>query len=293
MEKSCIIFDIQRGSYVDGPGIRTTVFMKGCNLSCAWCHNPESQSGKTERMWYQSKCRFCGKCASVCENGAVLFDAVSGKLSFDAAKCAFCGRCALFCPADAISICGRRATVGELFDEIKKDRIFYETSDGGVTISGGECMLHPDFVAELLEKCHADGINTAVDTAGNVPFESFEKVLPYTDIFLYDIKCVTPEIHEKFIGADNSRILANYRRLIGSGRRVIVRVPMIPECNANDTEFPKISEFLHENRPEKVELLPYHKMGGNKYLALGMENHEFSVPGEADMERYRAMVADI
>ena len=289
-----MIFDIQRGSYVDGPGIRTTVFMKGCNLSCAWCHNPESQSRNIERMWYESKCHFCGKCAVVCENGAVSFDPTTGKLAFEKEKCLFCGKCALYCPADAISVCGRLMDVGEVFSEVRKDKVFYETSGGGVTVSGGECMLRPDFVAELFSECRGEGIGTAVDTAGNVRWESFERVIRYTDLFLYDIKCITPETHRKFIGADNSRILENYRRLIELGCRVIVRVPMIVECNANDLEFAKISDFLHEIRPERVELLPYHAMGENKFSALGRGRAErFTPPDDDALKRYRAMVEDI
>ena len=292
--KNAIIFDIQRGSYVDGPGIRTTVFLKGCNLSCAWCHNPESQSGNAELMWYDNKCRSCGKCGTVCKNGAIRRDTVSGRISFKKMECDLCGKCALYCPTDAISICGRCADADEIFSEVRKDRPFYETSGGGVTVSGGECMLQPDFVAELFGKCRDDGINTAMDTAGNVRWESFEKVIPYTDIFLYDIKCITPQMHRKFIGADNALILENYKRLIKKGCRVIVRVPMIVECSANDEEFAKISHFLHKNRPEKAELLPYHTMGVNKYSALGRGQQKvFTAPDSTALERYRDMVSDI
>lgn len=288
MSFSATIFDIQRGSYVDGPGIRTTVFMKGCNLGCAWCHNPESQNAKPQRMFYKNKCVLCGKCVTVCPSGALTFD--NGPVP-DPEKCTLCGKCALWCPADAISVCGKTMDTEAVFREVRKDKAFYETS-GGVTVSGGECMLYPDFVAELLDKCKKDGIGTAVDTAGNVPFGSLEKVIPFTDIFLYDIKCVTPDVHKKFTGVVNNRILDNYKLLISLEKRVIVRVPMTTECNANDEEFPKIAAFLNEYRPEKVELLPYHALGENKYRAIGREPEIFHAPSKEDMERFKGMIRE-
>ena len=289
MSLSATIFDIQRGSYVDGPGIRTTVFMKGCNLGCAWCHNPESQNAKPQRMFYKNKCVLCGKCVTVCPSGALTFD--NGPVP-DPEKCTLCGKCALWCPADAISVCGKTMDTEAVFREVRKDKAFYETSGGGVTVSGGECMLCPDFVAELLDKCKKDGIGTAVDTAGNVPFGSLGKVIPFTDIFLYDIKCVTPEAHKKFTGVVNNRILDNYKLLISLGKRVIVRVPMTTECNANDEEFPKIAAFLNEYKPEKVELLPYHALGENKYRAIGREPEIFHAPSKEDMERFKGMIRE-
>lgn len=289
MSLSATIFDIQRGSYVDGPGIRTTVFMKGCNLGCAWCHNPESQNAKPQRMFYKNKCVLCGKCVTVCPSGALTFD--NGPVP-DPEKCTLCGKCALWCPADAISVCGKTMDTETVFREVRKDKAFYETSGGGVTVSGGECMLYPDFVAELLDKCKKDGIGTAVDTAGNVPFGSLEKVIPFTDIFLYDIKCVTPDVHKKFTGVVNNRILDNYKLLISLGKRVIVRVPMTVECNANNEEFPKIAAFLNEYKPEKVELLPYHALGENKYRAIGREPEIFHAPSKEDMERFKGMIRE-
>ncbi|MDO5311742.1 MAG: glycyl-radical enzyme activating protein, partial [Clostridia bacterium] len=160
-----MIFDIQRNSFVDGPGIRTTVFLKGCNLRCKWCHNPESHSSLPQMMYYKNKCTGCGKCREVCP--------------YNLTRCDLCGKCTIYCPHDARRICGREYSVDEVFDEVIKDKIFYETSGGGVTFSGGECMLQIDFLTEILKLCKENGIHTAVDTAGNVPFESFEKVIPY------------------------------------------------------------------------------------------------------------------
>ena len=288
------IFDIERNSYVDGPGIRTTVFLKGCHMNCAWCHNPESRSGKIERMWYETKCSHCGKCAEKCAYNAITYNRQNGTLTFDKSKCVLCGKCALICPCDAISICGREAETDEIFTEIKKDISFYNISGGGMTVSGGECMLHADFTAELLRKCKTAGIHTAVDTAGDVPWESFETVLPYTDLFLYDIKCITPKLHLQYTGTDNTRIIENYMHLLSVSAKIHVRVPMIPDCSANDNEFAKIAEFLLKNRPAKVELLPYHAMGENKYRALGLgEPAMFNIPSEEDMIKYKRIVGEL
>ena len=177
-----IIFDVERNSFVDGPGIRKTVFFKGCNLSCAWCHNPESQSMAPQMLYYRDKCTGCGKCQKVCPTPE---------------QCTLCGKCTIFCLVDARKVCGKDYTVEEVWKEIEKDIPFYQNSDGGVTFSGGECMLQVDFLVELLKKCRENGVHTAVDTAGHVGFERFEKVLPYTDLFLYDIKCFDTEKHRK------------------------------------------------------------------------------------------------
>ena len=168
------IFDIERNSFVDGPGIRTTVFFKGCNLKCAWCHNPESQDFNVQMMFYKDKCKSCGKCNRVCP--------------YNLEKCDLCGKCTFYCPVDARKVCGKEYTANEVFSEIIKDKSYYDNSGGGVTFSGGECMLQIDFLLDILKKCKENGIHTAVDTAGHIPFENFEKILPYTDLFLYDIK---------------------------------------------------------------------------------------------------------
>lgn len=263
------IFDIEHGSFVDGPGIRTTVFFKGCNLNCAWCHNPESRSAKPQMMFYKDKCIGCGKCKEICRNGLE--------------KCELCGKCVLYCPKNARKISGKEYSVDELFAEIIADKDFYG-ADGGVTFSGGECMLQIDFISELLEKCRKEGINTAVDTAGNVPWESFERVLPFTDIFLYDVKLFENGAHEKWTGAGNKLILENLSKLLES-KRVWVRIPIIPGVNDTKEEMTKISEFLSlYGMPERVELLPYHRMGESKYEALGQKCVPFAVPDAEKMD---------
>jgi len=260
-----IIFDIERNSFVDGPGIRTTVFFKGCNLKCAWCHNPESQSFKTEMMFYRDKCTGCGKCKEKCPNNLE--------------KCDLCGKCTIYCPAEARKVCGKEYTVDEVFAEVIKDKAFYENSGGGVTFSGGECMLQIDFLVEILKKCKENGIQTAVDTAGHIPFESFERVLPFTDMFLYDLKIFDSEKHKKYVGVGNELILQNLKKLLNKGVKVFVRIPVMEGVNDSVEEMKKIKEFISSNgKVEKVELLPYHAMGENKYRAIGKEPIIFKTP---------------
>lgn len=260
-----MIFDIEHGSFVDGPGIRTTVFFKGCNLKCAWCHNPESQSARPQMMFYKDKCIGCGKCREVCPN------------TFK--SCDLCGKCELYCQQNARVISGKEYSADELFSEIEKDRSFYENSDGGVTFSGGECMLQTDFLCEMLQKCKTLGIHTAVDTAGNVPFASFEKILPYTDLFLYDLKAIDNAIHQKYTGTDNHRILDNLSRLLLMKKRVWVRMPILSGINDGEEDMKKTAAFFKKyGSPEKIELLPYHSMGENKYPALGKQTTPFTPP---------------
>ncbi len=271
------IFDIQRNSFVDGPGIRTAVFFKGCNLQCAWCHNPESQSAKTQMMFYKNKCTGCGKCKEVCP--------------FDLKNCDFCGRCELYCPVSARKVCGREMTAREILSVVLKDKAFYDASGGGVTFSGGECMLQIDFLAEILRLCRENGLHTAVDTAGNVKWESFEKIMPCTDLFLFDIKCADDELHKRWTGVSNRLILENLKKLSDNfSGDIIIRIPVIGGVNADENEMNSVARILKDIRYTSVELLPYHKMGEHKYEALGDTAELFSVPSEADMEKLRRIV---
>ncbi len=276
MEKG-IIFDIIRNSFVDGPGIRTSVFFKGCNLKCAWCHNPESQTFHKQMMFYKDKCTGCGKCKEVCH--------------YNLQKCDFCGKCEIFCPNDARKICGKEMTVEDVFTEIIKDKSFYENSGGGVTFSGGECMLQVDFLVEILKKCKENGIHTAVDTAGHIPFESFEKVLPYTDLFLYDIKSMDTKTHEKYVGVGNELILENLAKLLKTDANIWARIPIIPTVNDTIEQMQKIKTFFEENgKPQKIELLPYHKMGEHKYNALGLDCETFTPPSDEKMRNLKKYI---
>ena len=266
-----MIFDIQRASTVDGPGFRTAVFFKGCNLRCVWCHNPESQSFAKELMRYADRCTHCGICQEVCPNGP--------------GACTLCGACTGKCSNEARNLCGTEYSVDEVQAKIMKDRLFYETSGGGVTFSGGECMLQLDFLTALLCACQEKRIHTAVDTAGNIPFASFVQILPYADMILYDIKLMDSRLHRTYTGAGNELILSNLSMLLKMGKRVWVRVPVIPGINDNVDEMTRIREFLLENGyPEQVELLPYHRMGENKLAALGRSVQQHGVPDKALME---------
>ncbi len=272
------IFDIQRASTVDGPGFRTAVFFKGCNLRCAWCHNPESQLSRPELLFYRDRCTHCGRCAQVCPHRLL--------------SCTACGACAAVCPNEARVLCGKEYTPEEVLRVILKDKLFYDTSGGGATFSGGECMLQPDFLASLLRLCRENRVHTAVDTAGCVPFRSFEKILPCTDLFLYDIKLMDPEKHREYTGAGNEIILANLARLLRAGQRVWIRVPIIPGVNDTIEEMRRIRAFLTDNGyPEKVELLPFHRMGESKLAALNRKGTSFSVPDPEKMEALRKAVA--
>lgn len=269
-----MLFDIQHGSFVDGPGIRTTVFFKGCNLACKWCHNPEGMSMKVEKLYYRDKCTGCGKCKRICPSPE---------------QCTFCGTCQLYCPGNAISICGREYTVDEVLKEILADRIFYG-KDGGATFSGGECMLQHEFLTEILKCCKEYGIHTAVDTAGHVAFELFEKVIPYTDVFLYDLKCATEQVHREYTGVSNWRILQNLYRLKERGVRLIIRFPLIPGVNTSVEELGEMRRILDEIEPELVEVLPYHKMGVRKAAAIGTAQPEFRSPNESELCMAREML---
>ena len=260
------IFEIKRFSVHDGSGIRTTVFFKGCNLRCAWCHNPEGISFDTQEAFYNHKCLGCGECA---KSGFIVED----------------------CQGEARVVYGREISASELFDEILEDKDFYETSGGGVTFSGGECMLQIDFLEEMLKKCKKDGIHTAVDTAGHVPFEYFERIMPYTDLFLYDLKCIDSNKHKQYTGASNERILENLSKLLDSGKPVWVRVPVVPTVNDSDDDIAAIRRFFeYRGYPEKIELLTYHAMGKHKYDALGMETVIFPTISEERMRQLKEMI---
>ncbi len=239
-----VLFDIQRNSTVDGPGIRTAVFFKGCNLRCHWCHNPEGIVRKPQILHYKNK--------SV--------------------------------------LCGREYTADEVMAEVQKDTSFYNVSGGGVTFSGWECMLQPDFLAELLRKCKEQGIHTAVDTAGCVSWTSLEKVLPDTDLFLYDIKVMDSRMHKEHTGIDNALILENLQKLFQTGKDIIIRVPIIPGVNDREEEIRSIARFAKNLGIKKVELLPYHGMGTYKYEALGVEPVCFTEPNAEAMEHLNTVL---
>ncbi len=264
------VFNIQRFSIHDGPGIRTTVFLKGCTLACVWCHNPESISPERELAFFPNKCIRCGHCFKACGTGALRLEGEVRR--YDRALCCVCGKCAEVCYAEAIVVEGRDVSPEEVVAEVLKDKAFYDNSGGGLTLSGGEPLLQADFCAEVLARCKASGIHTALDTAACVPWAAFEKTLPHTDLVLLDLKLMAPERHRAATGAGNELILANASRLAQAGPPIIVRVPIIPGYTDDEANVAAIAEFARElPNLECVELLPYHRFAEGKYQRLGRD----------------------
>lgn len=263
------LFNIQHFSIHDGPGIRTTFFFKGCSLHCQWCHNPESISPKPQLEFFPNKCIGCGNCFSLCPQG-VHTPSPEGHL-IDRAKCIGCGACAKQCYSEALVMVGKSYTVQELMEEAFKDQPFYASSGGGVTLSGGEVLLQSKEAGTFLAACRAHGIHTAVDTAGFVPWTAFEDVLPYTDLFLYDIKSLDTLRHKTYIGADPARIVDNFKRLASLPTHIWVRVPLVPGVNDRQDDMKALADLVkpYLSSVERVELLPYHRLGENKYTSLG------------------------
>lgn len=252
-QKTGTILNIQRFSIHDGPGIRTTVFFKGCNLRCQWCHNPESQVFQPQKMLYRHKCVDCGACRRICEKAF-------------SHQCDNCGKCLPVCRHSAREIAGSSISAEALMDEIKKDLAFYENSGGGVTFSGGEPLLQPVFLETVLRMCKNSGIHTAIETAGNIPWETLERLLPLTDLFLYDLKAIDSQIHQVCTGVSNDLILRNAQHLKQvCPEKLLFRMPVIP--GYNDSQIAPAAVFAD---PISLELLPYHRTGMGKYEALGI-----------------------
>ena len=269
MTKKALIFEIKRFAVHDGDGIRSTVFFKGCPLKCVWCHNPEGISYKSEVGFYAHKCNNCHTCVRICDSGANTI--IDETHSFDSRKCNACGKCERACTSGAIKLYGKEMSVQNVFDMVIEDKIFYEQSDGGVTLSGGECLSYPDFCSELLSMLKAEGVNTAVDTCGYVNRQSIDKVIPYTDVFLYDLKAIDEDVHIKCTGKSNKIILENLSYIDSQNKSIEVRIPYVPEYNGGEIE--KIADFLSELKNlTKVRVLPYHNYASSKYSALEMEN---------------------
>ena len=263
------ISDIKRFAVHDGDGIRTTVFFKGCPLKCVWCHNPESIGFQPQLAYYRNKCIGCGECASVCPSGAQIITEDGHRMERD--LCISCGKCESVCLGEVLKLYGREMTVEELLPLLIADKDFYETSGGGVTLSGGECLCQADFCAELLRALKGEGINTAVDTCGFVSKDSIDKVIPYTDMFLYDIKAVDEAVHIRCTGQSNKRILENLMYIDSLGKAIEIRIPYVSEYNAD--QIGKVQDLLKAMKNlKKVKVLPYHNYAGSKYTALNMKN---------------------
>lgn len=289
--KNAIITNIQKYSIHDGPGIRSTVFFKGCPLLCAWCHNPENQVFTPEIIWRKDKCIGCDSCIESCPQQALT--ATASGIVRDRERCITCGKCADVCPTLAWEQIGQERSVENVMEELSKDAVFYEQSDGGVTVSGGEPLSHADFVAELLKSCQAKGWHTAVDTCGFVPQEAFEKVLPYTDLFLYDIKQLNEEKHKQYMQTPIGPIVENLRWLMKNGANVWLRLPIIPGVNDDAEEISQVIALAKEVGIRKVFLLPYHKIAASKYPRLGLAYKlpDLEDPSSQQMEELRQVFA--
>lgn len=262
------IFDIQRFSINDGPGIRTTVFLKGCPLRCLWCHNPEGISSEPALSFDPAKCIGCGACLRVCPQQAHRME--GDRHVLDRERCTVCGACAEQCYAGALEIVGREIAAGEAVDEVLRDRPFYQTSGGGMTLSGGEPAYQIDFTMALLSLAKAEGLHNAVETCGFAPAETFDRLLEATDLFLFDLKAGSDERHRELTGVPLRPILAALRRLHDAGATIWLRLPMIPTLNVTDAFFRTIAETVGDLPGiRKVQLLPYHPLGAGKHARLG------------------------
>ena len=280
------VFNIQRYSIDDGPGVRTTVFVKGCPLRCLWCSNPESQSPAPQWCYRYTSCKQCGKCMTVCPEHALTMGPEG--LIHDKERCTLCGKCVKKCLYEALSISGKIMTAQEAYNVVKRDKDYYDP-DGGCTCSGGEILAQPDFVAAVFRLCRENGIHTNADSSGYGSREALEKIAEYADMFYYDLKFVSSDDHEKYTGVKNELILDNLRFLVQQKKEIVIRVPLIPGVNASEMDLHRLGKTVRELTPDSlVSLLPYHEYGKNKYRMLQMEYRMPETPAMTEEEKLAA-----
>lgn len=284
--KSGIIFNIQKFSVNDGPGIRTVVFFKGCPLRCKWCANPESQLAKPQILWNQKKCIQCHHCMNICPDQAVSLK--ENRIIFDPLKCSLCQKCISECPQKALETDGYSITVKEIMDIVMQDLVFYEESGGGITLSGGEFFSQPDFATELLLASKQRGLHTCCETTGFVKPEVFQKVIQYVDYVLFDVKHWDQKIHQSGTGVSNELPLSNLKYTIASGKEVLPRIPVIPGFNDSLEDALKLAETLHLAGAKRCQLLPFHQFGENKYHLLNYSYDYENLPSlhKDDLQEY-------
>ena len=289
MPVKAIVSNISRCSLHDGPGVRTVVYLKGCGLHCQWCHNPETFLMKTQILYAPIKCICCGRCIDQCPEHHIVKD---GRMVFVREGCVMCGKCAEVCPSGALLTVGEEKSSDSVFEEIIKDKQYYESSGGGVTFSGGECLLWPEFVEDLARRCKEIGIHTAMETSLFVPWENLDRVIPYIDIFFADMKLPDPEKHRKYTGHDNKLIMENLRRLSCMDVNIIIRIPVIPGVNDSEDDIKKFAKNILSlsDGVRGIELLKYNNLAKGKYDLLDMRYVSFADNTQSDekMERLRS-----
>lgn len=289
-----LIFNIQRYSVQDGPGIRTTVFFKGCPLSCAWCHNPEGLSSRPQLAVMESRCLRCGACHDACKHASAS-GASDGPCPTTDVRCDLCGECVEACPTEARQALGKRMSVEELMVELLRDRLFYDDSGGGVTFSGGEPLLQAEFLEAMLQRCHEEELHTAVDTSGFTSIAKLEAIVPWTDLFLFDLKHLDEELHLRLTGVSNKPVLENLRWLGEVHSNIWLRIPLIPGCTDDPSFLDAAAEFAAGLKGiRQVNLIPYHPTGVPKYQRLQLPSRfQSAVPLSVEMmasatDRFRA-----
>lgn len=285
-----LIFDIKRYAINDGPGIRITIFLKGCPLSCKWCHNPESQATVAQKLYTEKNCIGAQECIAVCPEDALELTPHGIKTNYEA--CTLCGKCAEVCPTKAIEMSGKPYGVEELIEIIEKERIHIDHSGGGVTFSGGEPLMHSGFLLEMLKACGENGLHRTVDTSGFTDTETLLEVAKHTDLFLYDLKHMDSEIHKKWTGVSNHLIHENLLVLAETGAEINIRIPFVKNVNEDEKSITAIAEFVSRLPGKKaaVNILPYHKIAAGKYTKLGSEYQEFNMEEPSQEEQQRAIL---
>jgi pyruvate formate lyase activating enzyme len=285
-----VIYNIQRTSTEDGPGLRTTVFLKGCPLRCLWCSNPESQSFQPQLLMFENLCTGCGKCLPACSHGAIAIQR-DGPSITNRSRCQDCGKCAEVCPNGARVMSGKIMMVEEVMEVVRSDSLFYDNSGGGVTFGGGEPISAGQFLISLLEACQKEGYHTCVDTCGHCSPAQFKKVMRLTELFLFDCKHMDAAQHKRLTGLDNTLILANLRTLLASGIPTQIRLPLMPDLNDSEDNIAALAALLHQYNRDEVDVLPCHAFGRSKYAALGWETPAMEAYEPAKLQEVLARFA--